>query len=414
MASNSVFVSRLRGLRVVDSGGDSIGKVRDVVIQIRPRGQAPRIKGLVVELFARKRIFVNIGRVQSIDGVQVVIHGVINTRSFSRFETETLVIDDLFDVRVTWRRKDTMVIYDVAMQEIRNKDWEVSEIALVSPGSRRRFGRKPDVKIVDWDEVDVLQLLPGSQGTDQLLAELEDMKPADVAQELHDLDPERRRAVVNALGDRKLADALEEMPEDEQIELISYLETERAADILEEMDPDDAADLIAELDPAKAEELLGRMEPEEASDVRRLMVYEEFTAGGLMSSEPVIMAPDQTIADALALVRNEDLSPAMAGMVFVCRPPLDTPTGRFLGGVHIQRLLREPPSTLVSALVDSELEPLPDDADLPTISRYFASYDLVVAPVVDPEKRLVGAVTVDDVLDHMLPDDWRGEQMDGR
>ncbi|WP_081683999.1 magnesium transporter MgtE N-terminal domain-containing protein [Granulicoccus phenolivorans] len=414
MASNSVFVSRLRGLRVVDTGGDTIGKVRDVVIQIPPRGRAPRIKGLVVELFARKRIFVNMGRVLSIDGVQVAINGVINTHSFKRFETETLVIDDLFDAQVTWRHKDPMVIYDVGMQEVRNKDWEVSEIALVDPASRRRFGRKPDIKIVDWDEVDVLQLLPGTQGTDQLLAELEDMKPADVAQELHDLEPDRRLAVAGALGDQKLADALEEMPEDEQIELISALETERAADILEEMDPDDAADLIAELDPAKAEELLGRMEPDEASDVRRLMVYEEFTAGGMMTSEPVVLAPDQTIADALAMVRNEDLSPAMAGMVFVCRPPLDTPTGRFLGGVHLQRLLREPPSTLVSALVDSELEPLPVDADLPTISRYFASYDLVVAPVVDPEKRLVGAVTVDDVLDHMLPDDWRGEQMDGR
>jgi Mg/Co/Ni transporter MgtE len=99
-------------------------------------------------------------------------------------------------------------------------------------------------------------------------------------------------------------------------------------------------------------------------------------------------------------------------MIFVCRPPLETPTGRFLGGVHFQRLLREPPSTLVSALVDSELESLTDQADLHAVSRYFATYNLVNAPVVDKENRLIGAITVDDVLDHVLPADWRGDQLD--
>jgi Mg/Co/Ni transporter MgtE len=98
--------------------------------------------------------------------------------------------------------------------------------------------------------------------------------------------------------------------------------------------------------------------------------------------------------------------------VFVCRSPLETPTGRFIGGVHIQRLLREPPSTLISGLIDSELEPMTDKANLHAVSRYFATYNLVNAPVVDSEHRLIGAVTVDDVLDHVLPDDWRGTQLD--
>ena len=127
--------------------------------------------------------------------------------------------------------------------------------------------------------------------------------------------------------------------------------------MLEEMDPDDAADLIAELAPEVAERLLDRMEPDEAKDVRRLLNYEEFTAGGMMTPEPVILPPDATVAEALAKVRDAELTPALACMVYVCRSPLETPTGRFIGGVHFQRLLREPPSTLVSALVDTELEP---------------------------------------------------------
>lgn len=410
--ATSVFISRLRGLPVVDSGGDQIGKVRDVVIQVRTAGRAPRAKGLVVELFARQRIFVNTARVHSVDAMQVVISGTINTRRFSRHDAETLVIDDLFDRRVHRAGSDeAWTVYDISMREVRSREWELSEVALAEVGSRG-FRRKPHVTVVDWSEVDVLRPTARTDH-DKVLAELEDMHAADVARELHDMDPERRARVVDALDDAKLADALEELPEDEQIEVISSMEVERAADILEEMDPDDAADLIAELAEEKAEELLSRMQPEEASDVRRLLIYPEFTAGGLMTPEPVIMAPDARVADALAVVRVAELTPALAAMVHVCRAPLETPTGRYLGSVHIQRLLREPPSTLISHLIDSDLEPLPPDAPMEVVSRHFATYNLVNAAVVDADQHLVGAVTVDDVLDHMLPDDWRGRQMEG-
>ena len=178
------------------------------------------------------------------------------------------------------------------------------------------------------------------------------------------------------------------------------------------MNPDDAADLIKELPPEMAEDLLQRMEPDEAADVRGLLIYADYTAGGMMTPEPVILSADATVAEALARVRDEELTPALASMVFVCRPPLDTPSGRFLGIVHTQRLLREPPSLMVSGLLDDNLEPLYPDSALAQVSRYLATYNLVVAPVINADHQLVGAVTVDDVLDHMLPEDWRGDQMD--
>ena len=133
--------------------------------------------------------------------------------------------------------------------------------------------------------------------------------------------------MVAALTDERLADVLEELPEEDQVEIMGQLESERAADVLEEMDPDDAADLIAELPPETAEMLLQLMEPDEAEDVKRLMSYVENTAGAMMTSEPVILGPDATIADALAHVRNPDLTPALAALVYVCRPPLETPDG---------------------------------------------------------------------------------------
>ena len=125
-----------------------------------------------------------------------------------------------------------------------------------------------------------------------------------------------------------------------------------------------------------------------------------------MTPEPVILAPDATVAEALAHVRNADLTPALAALVYVCRPPLETPTGRFLGVAHIQRLLREPPSTLVAGVLDEPTrERCAPRRRIEEVAAHLATYNLVAAPVVDEDGRLLGAVTVDDLLDHMLPDE---------
>jgi Mg/Co/Ni transporter MgtE len=213
--------------------------------------------------------------------------------------------------------------------------------------------------------------------------------------------------VAAALDDERLADVLEEMPEDEQVEILGKLAEERAADVLEAMSPDDAADLLGELPPEEAAKLLDLMEPEEAKDVRRLLTYSENTAGGMMTTDPVILSPDATVAEALSRVRSPEITPALASQVYVCRAPLETPTGRLIGVGHIQRLLREPPSSLVSGVVDTDLEHLGPDTPLHALTRYLATYNLVAAPIVDDDDRLLGVVTVDDVLDHLLPDDWR-------
>ncbi len=124
-----------------------------------------------------------------------------------------------------------------------------------------------------------------------------------------------------------------------------------------------------------------------------------------MTTEPIVPRPDATVADALARVRTH-LSPALAAQVYVCRPPDETPTGKYLGTVHFQRLLRDPPYTLVSSILDGDLQALAPDAALPVVAGFFATYDMV-APVVDESGSLLGAVTVDDVLDQMPPEDWR-------
>jgi Mg/Co/Ni transporter MgtE len=157
--------------------------------------------------------------------------------------------------------------------------------------------------------------------------------------------------------------------------------------------------------------LLDLMEPDEAAPVRQLLSYDPGTAGSMMTSEPVILTPDATVAEALAHIREPDLSPVVAAQVFVARAPSATPTGKYLGMVHFQRLLREPPASILGGILDNDLEPLRPDTPLGEITKRMATYDLVAMPVVDPARRLLGAVTVDDVLDHSLPRDWRDRDL---
>lgn len=388
-----------------DPNGDQVGRVRDVVVSMLASRRA-RASGLVVEVPGRRRIFLPITRVISIDPGQVIATGLLNIRRFEQRPGETLVLGEMLDRTVTIVESGaTVTVVDIGLEQTRTRDWVVAKIAVrESTGPLRRRGHS---QVVDLDSVSGLDAIQLEQGADHLLASMSQMRPADVAATLHDLSPQRRVQVAAALDDERLADVLEELPEDDQIEILGQLQIERAADVLEAMGPDDAADLLAELSSEQAERLLAFMEPSEAAPVRRLLRYSDDTAGGLMTSEPVILGPDASVAEALARIRNPDISPAAAAMVFVCRPPLETPTGKFLGMAHFQRLLREPPSALVSGICDRDIEPIGPDATLAEITSHLATYNLVATPVIDDHDHLLGAVTVDDVLDHLLPADWR-------
>jgi flagellar motility protein MotE (MotC chaperone)/sporulation protein YlmC with PRC-barrel domain len=404
-SATRVFAARLAGLPVFDPAGDQVGKIRDLVVVMRPSGLPPRVLGLVVEVFGRRSIFVPMTRVTHVDAGQVITTGLVNVRRFEQRPTETLVFGEMLDRQVTDRESGVKgAVYDVAMELSKGHDWIISRVAIQEGSKRLRRGQ---THVVEWRDVEGFALPEETQGATHLLAALEEMRPADLANVLHDLPAKRRGEIAAALDDERLADVLEELPEEDQVEILGVLDSERAADVLEEMSPDDAADLIAELPPDTAETLLQLMEPDEAEDVRRLMSYEERTAGGMMTTEPVILPPDATVADALAHVRNVELSPSLAALVYVVRPPLEPPTGRLLGVAHIQRLLREPPSTMVGHVLDTDIEPLRPTSSLEDVARHLATYNLVSAPVSDDDGRLVGAVTVDDLLDHLLPENWR-------
>ena len=409
-APSRIFISHLAGKSVFDQDGDQVGRIRDVVVTLRTRTARPRVLGLVAEVTGKRRVFLPITRVTAIDGGQVISSGLINMRRFQQRPGEVLMLAELTDRRVRLVADDAEVqVIDLAMEQNATRDWEVTKVFVQRQA--KGFRRRGETCTVDWEALTGFAYDEPAQAASRLIATFEKMRPADLARAVHELTPKRRTEVVAALDDERLADVLEELPEDEQVEILAKLELERAADVLEAMDPDDAADLLGDLPAEEAERLLELMEPGEAAPVRRLLIYSDDTAGGLMTSEPIVLPPDATVAEALARIRVPELSPAHASQVYVCRPPMETPTGRYLGIVHFQRLLREPPSTLVSAAVDNGIEPLRADHPLTAVTSFMAHYNLVAAPVVDESGHLLGAITVDDVLDHVLPPDWRERDM---
>ena len=409
MSASRVFIARLVGCGVFDPVGDRVGKVIDVLVAYRNSG-APRTTGMIIEITGRRRVFVPIARITSIVPGQVITNGLVDLRRFTQRGQEVRVIAEMLGRKVTLSDGSGQgTIEDLAIEQNERKDWLVSDLFIRRPKtSNTPFGRGATM-FAKWNEVTEDGKSDESQSAEQLIATYSDMNPADLASALLDLPEERMIQVAEELDDERLADVLEELPEEEQIEIVQDLDDERAAEVLDLMQPDDAADLMQNLPGDRAEAILELMDEEEADDIRRLMSFGEFTAGGLMTTEPVICSSEATVAEAMALIRKKDVAPALAASVFVTLPPFETVTGKYLGMVHFQRLLRYPPHVRLGTILDTDVEPVIAETHISKIHRTMANYNLVSIPVIDGEKRLIGVVTVDDVLDHLLPDDWRSE-----
>jgi CBS domain-containing protein len=395
MSDGQVFTSRLKGRPLLDSEGLAIGRIRDVVILATAGSEPPRALGLVVTL-QRRRIFVNLGQITeiSMDGAHLP-GGTVDLERFTR-RTGEILASELYG-----RPTESGTVVDVAIvrTEKQRVGWEVNSVALAHGRGLRLRG----TTIEPWSRHK--ELFQAGPLGDQL-ASLRDLRPADLAFAVEGMSPSRRSQIAAALEDEELADLLEEMPEQDQIPLLVGLGLERGAGVVEEMQPDDAADLLAEMPAEQRERLLTAMEAVQAADLRRLLRYDAKTAGGLMTSEPLIVTPEVPVAEVLARVRDPDMPVTLAAQVYVCEPPMLTPTGRYLGSVGFQRLLRRPPAMEVGKCVEASFFVRPDLPERELAAR-FAAYNLVSVAVCDEDGRLLGAVTVDDVLDRLLPAGWR-------
>ncbi len=405
MAGDLIYAFRVMRLPLLDAGGETIGSIEDlVVVPGRPgRGKDPAIAPRVVGFVAnsqRRRIFVNANRVAELnsDGARLQSWDV-DLNPFKPRSGEVLIGDDLID-----RRIGDEVVSDIALRpnsDGRSAWWEIHKIRLARKNSIRR---RPSYRLVDYDEVPALFDAPTEMQAEAV--RLRDVHPAEVAAIVRALPADQRRQLAEAMDDERLADVLEELPESEQVRIVESLDRDRLVGVFDEMEFDDLADLLGQMTEAQQELMLGVMDDDDADVVRRLLSYEEGTAGGLMTPEVIIFGPTNTVADALAQIRVPDWVVSIATQVFITQPPYKTPTGKFLGVVHMQRLLREPPNMELGRLIVDSPVVSPDLSDR-AVAVELASYDLLAIAVCDDAGRLLGAVTVDDVIDRMLGAEWR-------
>ena len=270
----------------------------------------------------------------------------------------------------------------------------------------RLFGRNLPMVLVAWNVVAPLepQAAEAAAAGDELRLRISGKRiaklhPADIADIVEELGAKDRKAVFEALEEDIAADTLEEMELEDQVSVIEHMDAERASDILEEMPPDEVADILAEIPEHRAKEILGLMEREERDDVQELLAYREDTAGGLMTTEFVAVREDLTAQQCIDALRRMEPDAESIYYVFVVDDQ-----EHLQGVLSLRDLIVASPDRPIREIMIRNVVTVRLDASAEEVAAVLSKYNLLAVPVLDEEDRLQGIVTVDDVLDEVLPD----------
>ncbi len=264
-----------------------------------------------------------------------------------------------------------------------------------------RLGKAPAGGVIPWDSV---ELLPGNQPLRLKVPgeKIADLHPADLAEIISDLSRAESSKFLDTLDLETAADTLEEVEPDFQASLVEGMSDERVADLLEEMAPDEAADLLAELPEERSQELLNLMEDEEAEDVRKLLAYDEDSAGGIMTTEYIAVPTGLSAEQALAYLRENADEAETIFYVYVTEPD-----ERLAGVFSLQDLVMAKPETRIDSFMHHRVVSVRPEASQEDVAEVVAKYNLLAVPVVDDDGRLQGIVTADDALDKLIPTAWK-------
>jgi len=405
-----LHLSQVVGSPLRDANGERLGKVEDVIVRLGGIGYPP-ITGFLVNVAGRTS-FLGAERVSGIgpDGV-VLREAKLDLRRFERRPDEVLLRRDVLDRQLInvegarLVRANEIELADVA------GSWRVVGVDTGPRGGLRRLlPQRLGSHIATGEFLDWASLEPfvGHVPTVRLRVphpKLAKLHPAQIADLVEAASRREGEEIIQAVGDddRELeADVFEELDDHHQREFLEDRPDGEIAEIVSRMAPDDAADVIGELDEDRREGVLALLPVSQRVKVRALLGYDPAEAGGLMSPD-FLLLPDSTSAgDALAAVQRSTIAPELLTAVFV-----SSPDGSLQGSVPVTALLRADPAEQLRALVKHEIPSLSPDAPFEEVARLMADYNLTAVPVVDEHERMVGVVTVDDVLEAMLPRGWR-------
>jgi CBS domain-containing protein len=408
-----LFLSRLVGRPVRDRHGESLGKVRDLIVALGE--QYPPVTGLVVRVAGGRDIFLPWTDVEEIDADGARLRTtLIDMASFRQRPNEIRLWLDLLDKQIVDVEDRKIVrVNDIQLAPVEGRLRLVAvdvglagilrRLGLAGPGERLARALHLEAEnYIEWEDVDPVESSVSSLKLKVPHEALGTLHPADVAHIVEQLAPRDRAGILAALDDERAADVLEELAADDQVDILEALSPEKAADILEEMGPDEAADLVADLSEERQEQLLGLMEPEEASDVRELLAYGEETAGGLMTTDFITVTPEMTAEQVIERLR--ELHPDADQVYYLYVADAD---GMLVGTITLRGLIVAAPETAVRDFMRPDPISVGVDLDAEQVGGAIARYNLLALPVVDREGRMQGIVTVDDAFERALGEGWR-------
>jgi hypothetical protein len=405
-----LHLSTVMGSPLRDSDGERLGKVQDVIVRLGGVGYPP-ITGFLVTVAGRTS-YLGVERVSDIgpDGV-VLRKAKLDLRRFDRRPEEVLLGRDVLDRQLINVQGARLVRANEIELALIAGSWRVVGVDTGPRGGLRRLLPKPlgariaTGEFLDWAGVEPFV---GHVPTVRLRVphpKLAKLHPAQIADLVEAASRREGEEIIQAVGedDRELeADVYEELDDQHQREFLENRPDEQVAEILARMAPDDAADILGELDEDRREPLLSLLPVSHRVKVRALLGYDPAEAGGLMSPDFVLLRDTTSAGDALESIRRSSIAPELLTAVFV-----SSPDGTLQGSIPVTALLRVDPGQRLEGLVKHESPCLRTDASFEELARLMADYNLTAIPVIDEHERMVGVITVDDVLEAMLPRGWR-------
>ena len=405
-----VMVTQLLRSPVVNPAGDEVGRLQDLIVKLADGGYPP-VTGIKVRIGAQD-VYVGTQDIAKLAPGEVRLKGhSLNTGAFQRRPGEVLLAADVLGRHLVDVARGRIVqAHDLVLAHV-DDGWRLLGIDRSPRAMLRRLiprRARPDLRrhaILDWKDV---QPFVGHVPTAKLLMPLQRLRrlhPAQIADLVEGASHEEGEEIIHAVeSDAELAaDVFEELDTEHQVEFLRSRSNEEAAKVLDRMAPDDAADLLAELDQERRLPILNLMSPHQQQKLRKLLQYHPTTAGGLMNPDYVAVVRGTTLAAALERVRTEDKAPRqLLSTVFVTEAD-----GRLVGSVAVFDLVRGDPAQTVENephLVD---ERVMAGADIVDVTLMMADYNLTALAVTDAAGMLIGAISVDDLIESLVPEEWR-------
>ena len=418
MPEAMLHLSSLVGSPLLDSAGERLGRVEDVIARLDTGEELPLVTGLKVRI-GHRDLFVPADRVEQLQPHAARTSTTkLNLAQFERRPGEVLLRDDLLGRSVINVRTARLVRAREVELVHEAGTWHVAGI---DPAFRagltrllpRRF-RDHDhdhAQFVPWSEIEPFVGHVPSSRLRLASRRLTRLHPAQIADLVEAASHEEGEEILQAVGhDKELeADVFEELDDEHQVEFLRERSDPEVAAVLARMASDDAADLLLEIEQDRRIPILNLLPAPKQLKIKLLLGYNPSTAGGLMNPDFASLPADASVEQALERVGESELPPAQLLALWVI--DLD---GRLIGGVFSSELIRAEPDARVTSLIETRVPTISPETELAEVARLMADFNLLAIPVIDPDEKPLGVVAFDDVLELLVPEEWRRRAGDAR